>query len=210
MAEFVLHSFRESGNAYKVALMLQLCRAEWDAQWVDFFRGQNRSPEFRKLNELGEVPVLEHHKPGGETVVVSQSGVILHYLAKHFGRFGPQNDEEEREILRWILFDNHKLTGNIATWRFMRKFMDKADSAEAVFLGARALSAIKAVERRLADRDWIAAEQATIADISLCGYLFWPEDIGLDWNDYPAIKSWLERIKALPGWAPPEEILPGS
>lgn len=210
MAEFSLHCFVESGNAYKAALMLQLCAADWEAKWVDFFKGGHRTPEYRTLNELSEVPVLEHHRPTGETLILSQSGVILTYLAKEFGRYGPRDSDEEREIMRWILFDNHKLTGNIATWRFMRKFMNKADAPETKFMEGRAMNAIKTLERRLANRDWVAANHPTIADISICGYLFWPDDIGLDWDDYPNIKAWLGRMRGLENWAAPETILPSG
>lgn len=210
MAEFTLYCFVESGNAYKVALMLQLCRADWEPKWVDFFKGGHRTPEFRTLNEMSEVPVLEHHRPNEETLVLTQSGVILHYLAKEFGHFGGADANEEREIWRWILFDNHKLTGNIATWRFMRKFLKRPDDPETKFLAGRSLNAIKTLERRLDGRDWIAADHPTIADISICGYLFWPEDIGLDWTNFPNIEDWLERIRGLENWAPPEALLPSA
>jgi len=87
MAEFTLYCFAQSGNAYKVALMLQLCGAEWSPRSVDFFGGETHRPEYRALNEMGEVPVLEHR---GRRL--SQSGVILHYLAAHFGKFGANDD----------------------------------------------------------------------------------------------------------------------
>ena len=108
--EFRLYCFAQSGNAYKAALTLQLCGAKWQPRFVDFFNGETRTPEYReKVNEMGEVPVLEH---AGKRL--SQSGVILHYLAEHFGKF---QGEDKREVLRWILWDNHKLTSYIATLR---------------------------------------------------------------------------------------------
>ena len=60
------------------------------------------------------------------------------------------------------------------------------------------------LEAHLTGREWVAADRATIADLSLCGYLFWPDEFGVDWNDYPAIATWLSRIEALPGYARPE------
>ena len=91
MAEYRLYCFAQSGNAYKVALMLQLCGADWEPRFVDFFNGEQRTPEFRRLNEMGEVPVLEH----GE-VRLTQSGVILDYLALRFGRLGWAREDERR------------------------------------------------------------------------------------------------------------------
>ena len=73
---------------------------------------------------MGEVPVLEHD---GQRL--SQSGVILDYLADSLGKFGPADDAERREILRWLLWDNHKLTSYTATYRFLRAFTKNTDPA---------------------------------------------------------------------------------
>jgi len=209
MAEFTLHCFQESGNSYKVALMLTLCGADWEAKRIAFFAGETRSPEFRQVNVMGEAPVLVHHRKDGD-VTMSQSGVILHHLARHFGKFGPKTETEEREVLRWILFDNHKLTSYTATARFMGYFQKKTDDPVTKFIFARAVNAYKVLEAHLAGRQWVAADRPTIADLSLCGYLFWPEQIGVDWNEYPAIKAWLARIAALPGYKRPEALMPSG
>lgn len=213
MADYTLHCFVQSGNAYKAALMLNLCRLDWEAVWVDFFNGATRSPEFRSVNEMGEVPVLvdrTEKDDAGKDVVISQSGVILHHLAGKTGKFGPQTKSEEREILRWLLWDNHKLTSYIATYRFLRNFAKKDGAPETEFLKGRALSALKVLETHMTGRDFAAAARPTIADISMCGYLYWPADIGLDWKDYPAISAWLDRIASLENWAAPEALLPAG
>ncbi|MFD0917209.1 glutathione S-transferase family protein [Pseudahrensia aquimaris] len=208
MADYTLHCFLESGNAYKPALMLQLAGADWDAAFVDFMNGANRSPEFRALNEMGEVPVLIDHTQGD--IVISQSGVMLWHLADRFDQFAARNAEEHREVLRWLLWDNHKFTGNLATFRFMHKFMGKGETPEAQFAKARMIQAFKLLNRRLEEREWVAADRVTIADLSLAGYCFWPDHYETDWNDYPNIKAWLGRIEALPNFARPEDILPTS
>ena len=96
MADYRLHCFAQSGNAYRAALMCELAGLDWEPVFVDFFSGATRQPEYRSLNEMGEVPVLEH----GEKLL-AQSGVILDYLAEVTGRFGPETSDERREILRW-------------------------------------------------------------------------------------------------------------
>ena len=209
MSEFTLHCFAESGNAYKVALMLQLCGADWQPHRVAFFGGETRTPEFRDMNVMGEAPVLVHHRAGGD-FSLSQSGAILTYLSRHFGRFGHENEREEFEILRWILFDNHKLTSYTATARFIRHLRGKPEDPAAMFLYKRAIDNWAVLEAHLAGRDWVAAPRPTIADLSLCGYLFWPDQIGADWNDYPALAGWLQRIRDLPGWAAPEALMPSG
>src|SRR6476469_8175546 len=123
-AEYTLHCFAQSGNAYKPALALELAGADWTPRFVDYFGGETRTPAYRAINVMGEVPVLEH----GERRI-SQSGVILDYLASALGKFGPRDDDERREVLRWLLFDNHKLTSYTATYRFMRTFVKQADAA---------------------------------------------------------------------------------
>ena len=212
MTEYTLHCFLESGNAYKAALMLELNEAPWVAEFVDFMNGATRSEDYRTLNELGEVPVLVDHTmrdENEELVRITQSGVILHHLAQRYVDWGPRDPAEEREIWRWILWDNHKMTGMLAAYRFLTHFMKKENEATE-FLGGRMTSSLKTLNRRLEGRDWVATDRPTIADLSICGYLFWPEQSGIDMNDYPNTKAWLARIASLPNFKRPEDILPSS
>ncbi len=141
--------------------------------------------------------------------MLSQSGVILDYLAESLGQFGPDDAAERREILRWMFFDNHKLTSYTATLRFMRTFGDAPDPVILRFLRGRAETAWGILDSHLAGRRFVVGEHLTIADLSLCGYLFWPEEIGVDWNGYPHIRDWLARLAALPRYKPPYELMPG-
>jgi len=101
-----LHCFAQSGNCYKVALMLALAGVPWEAVFVDFFKGETRGRYRSEVNELGEAPVIEI-----DGKRMSQSGVILDLLARQTGKFAPRNEDERAECWRWILFDNHKFTG---------------------------------------------------------------------------------------------------
>jgi len=204
VSEFALHCFAQSGNAYKPALMLELAGADWTPRFVDYFGGETSTPAYRAINVMGEVPVLEH---GARRL--SQSGVILDYLAQTLGKFGPGDDEERREILRWLLFDNHKLTSYTATYRFMRTFTRNADRAVVAEFRKRAEIAWGVLDAHLDRRRYVAADRLTIADISLCGYLFWPEEIGVDWERYPRLRDWLARIRDEPGWGHPYALMPG-
>jgi len=205
VAEYTLYCFAQSGNAYKAALMLNLCSADWQPRWVDFFNGETRTPEYReKVNEMGEVPVLEHR---GRKL--TQSGVILDYLAATFEKFGWTSDEERREILRWILWDNHKLTSYIATLRYLIQFAKTGETPVTEFLRGRVKSALGILDKHLAAQAFAACGRLTIADLSLCGYLYWPDEFGVSWADYPAIPPWLERIQSQRGWVHPYELMPG-
>jgi len=204
MAEYTLYCFAQSGNAYKAALMLSLCRADWAPRFVDYFGGETRTPEYRAINVMGEVPVLEH---GARRL--SQSGVILDYLATTLGKYGPRDDDERRDVLRWLLFDNHKFTSYTATYRFMRTFVAKPDPAVLEEFRKRAEAAWGILNAHLDGRRYVACDRLTIADISLCGYLFWPEELGVDWDHYPHVRDWIARLRAEPGWVHPYALMPG-
>lgn len=204
MPAFTLYCFAQSGNAYKAALMLNLCGADWAPRFVDFFNGETRTPAYRQINVMGEVPVLEH-----DGRRLSQSGVILDYLASRLGRFGWRDDDERREILRWILFDNHKLTSYVATLRFMLQFARTGETPVTEWLRGRANSALKVLDAHLSGRRFAVGDAPTIADLSMCGYLYWFDEFGIDQGTFPAVGAWLQRIRALPGWVHPYELMPG-
>ena len=204
-----LHSFCQSGNAFKVAFLLRALNQPWEPVFVDFMNGQTREASWREsANEMGEVPVLEDG-----SLRLTQSGVILTYLAKKHGKYGGATEDEQREVLRWLLFDNHKFTSHFATYRFMKAFGNAAsDPAVMAFLRSRMDGAFGIVNKHLAASDFMVGNAPTIADISMCGYLFYPvEESGYEVEQrFPHIGAWLARVRALPGWALPYDILPGD
>jgi len=209
MPEYKLYCFAQSGNAYRAALMLNLIGAKWEPVWVDFFKKREQvTPEYRTdVNEMGEIPVLVD---GARRL--TQSGVILTYLADKTGKYQPQGEDESLEALRWIIFDNQKVNGFLGPYRFLRNWAKPTpDQAVFNFLKGRADNNLKIIDTRLAKAPFLLGERPTIADISLAGYLFYPpEEFGFDiGKDHPAIGAWRERIKALPGWAHPYDLMPG-
>lgn len=203
MAEYKLHCFAQSGNAYKVALALELAGADWGPVFVEFFKGEARSPEFAAKNIMAEVPILDHG-----AVHMTQSGVILDYLSETLGKFAPS---DAREALRWILWDNHKLTNNLAVWRFLRNFApEKMRSPDVIgFAKGRATGALKVLDAHLAGRDWIVGDALSVADLSCIGYMYYTDHYDFDWADVPNVVAWRDRIAALPGWKHPHDLMPG-
>ncbi len=203
-----LYCFGESGNAYKAALSLQLAGLGWEPVYVDFFNGETRSPEYlSRVNEMGEVPVLID----GD-VALSQSGAIQAYVTEKTGLLGGCNAEEAREVLRWILWDNHKLSSQAGMTRFLMNFLPETKRPAAVidFMQGRLKAAYTVLDRHLDGRDWIVGDGITNADLSCCGYLFYPEPFGFDRAAYPNIDAWLDRISTQPGWKHPYDLMPGS
>ena len=168
MADYQLYCFAQSGNAYRAALMLNLIGAKWEPIWVDFFAGLiQRTPEYRgDVNEMGEVPVLID---GAKKL--TQSAVILTYLARKSGKFLPKGEDEEFEALRWMIFDNQKVNGFLGPYRFVKTLSGNPDPGALNFLKPRIENVLKIVNQRLEGRQFLLGDKPTVADISMCAYL---------------------------------------
>lgn len=201
-----LHCFGESGNSYKAALALQLSGLDWEPVFVDFFGGAARTDEYRALNPMGEAPLLVD----GDRRI-SQSGVIQQYLSDKTGKFGGAGDDKY-EVLRWVLWDNHKLSSMCGVTRFLMNFLpeDKQPKEVIAFNQGRLKAAYAVLDTHLEGRDWIVGDGITNADLSCCGYLYYPEPFGFDRADWPNIDRWLNNISDTPGWKSPYDLMPGS
>ena len=201
-----LYCFAQSGNAYKAALAMELAGVDWEPVFVDFFKGEARSAEYREMNVMAEVPTL---KDGDLTL--SQSGVIQDYISEKTGKFGGKTSQERREILRWVLWDNHKLSSQAGTARFLTNFLPEEKRPQEViaFLQSRLKAAYAVLNAALEGRDWLVGDSITNADLSCCSYLYYPEPFGFDRKEYPNIDAWLDRIADQPGWKHPYDLMPG-
>lgn len=201
-----LYCFGESGNAYKAALTMQLAGYAWTPRFVDFFGGETRTPAFRALNPMGEVPVLVE----GD-LTLSQSGAIQFHVAQATGKLGGSTPAEQAEVLRWVLWDNHKLSSQAGMVRFLMNFLPPEKRPEPViaFLQGRLKAVYDTLNRHLDGRGWIVGDAPTIADCACAGYLYYPEPFGFDRADWPNIDAWLTRLAAQPGWKHPYDLMPG-
>ena len=208
MPHYRLHYFPESGNSYKLALMLTLCGQTFEPVWTDFGSGITWSAQWRKtVNPMGEIPVLEED---GKSL--TQTAPILLMLAKRYGMFGALDDGDDFQILRWLFWDNQKLSSFMATYRYMRAFTPDPDTHVLAFLKRRIDDFLKIIEARLSAHPFVVGDRATIVDLSMCAYLSFPvEESGYDFAaSHPAVHGWLQRIAALPRWQAPYDLLPGK
>lgn len=205
MAEYRLTCFAQSGNAYKAALLLALADADWEPVWINFFDGEHRSPEYLAKNNFARVPMLEHNGK-----CYSESGLILTHLADALGKFGGKTQDEKDEILRWIMWDNYGFTSTIAPLRFIATFVpeDKQPAGVIPFLQGRLRPCLKVLDAHLKDRDYVATPGVSIADLSLVGYLYYGKELPFDLAEFPNVTAWLTRIKALPGFKMPYDLMP--
>ena len=208
MTTYRLHYFPESGNSYKLALMLTLCDQTFEPVWTDFGGNVTRTAEWRaSVNPMGEIPVLEDD---GEKR--TQTAPILLMLSERYQKFGGATEAERFELLRWLFWDNHKLTGTMATYRFLRAFTPSPDPAVLAFLRRRIDDYLGILEGHVRDRAFVCGDRPTVADISMVGYLMFPKhesayDLAAT---HPAVTAWLGRVAALPGWRAPYDLLPGQ
>ena len=203
-----LYCFGESGHSYKAALALQLAGIDWTPIFVDFFNGETRSDQYRnQVNEMGEAPVLVD----GD-IKLTQSGVIQNYLYNRTGKHGGKDEAEKLEILRWILWDNHKFSSFAGNTRFLMNFFPKDKRPQPVidFNLARLRSSYGILENALTDKDFLVGNNISHADMTCCAYLYYPEPFGFERDDWPNIDRWLGNISTTPGWQHPYDLMPGN
>lgn len=202
--EFLLYGHFESGNVYKVALLLSLLGQPFAYRHVALFDGETRTDGYLAINRYQEVPVLEHR---GERLC--QSAVILAYLADRFGKYQGRDERERRTVAEWLAWEQQRILAGPALIRFIRRFQaGQVPPAVIDYLTPRAERALGQLERAVGESPFLVGDQATIADVAASAYLFWLDQAGLDPARWPAIQAWLGRIRALPGFKPAEALLP--
>lgn len=208
MPHYRLHYFPESGNSYKLALMLTLCGQSFEPVWTDFGGGATRTPQWRRtVNEMGEIPVLEE-----DGTRLTQTAPILLKLAEQYGRLGGESAQEKFEVLRWLFWDNHKLTGYMATYRYYRTFTPSPDPHVLAHFRKRLDDFLSILEQHMEKNAFAIGARPTVADVSMIAYLSYPSDeTGYDLAvSHPAVRAWLDRVASLPGWRSAYDLLPGQ
>ena len=205
MTKPILYCFGESGNAYRAALCMTLLKIDYEQKFVDFFKGEARSETFLKeVNPMGEVPALKW-----KGKIYTQSAVIMELFAREAGQFIGKTRDEDLEIMRWVVWDNQKLSGYAGPARFHQNFLPQKHRNEEVikFLKGRMNAALKILEERLKNREWVATDHPTVADFSCASYLYYPEPFGFERSHFTNIDAWLARLSHLNGWQHPYDLM---
>ncbi|MCF7202092.1 glutathione S-transferase family protein [Pseudomonas oligotrophica] len=190
-----LHDVTLSGNCHKVRLFLSLIGQPVELVPVNLLAGEHKQPAFRAINPRGQVPALED----GE-FRLGDGQAILVYLARRYAEASwyPQDAETQGRIAGWLSFAANEAQHGPATLRLGRLFGRPIDEELAQ---ARALSALRTLERHLTQHAWLAETvQPTIADIAVYPNVALAGDAGLELGAYPALQAWFARIRALPGY----------
>ncbi len=192
-----LYGMSASGNCYKLQLLMAQLGRDYEWVEIDPARGENLSPEFLAMNDRGKVPVMK--LDDGRTM--SESNAILNYFAQGT-RLLPDDAWQRAKTLQWMFFEQYSHEPYIAISRFVRKFLP-ADHPRRATLPALKMSgdeALAAMERHLNRLPWFGSDRYTIADIALFAYTHVADDGGFDLGAYPRIESWIDRVKAQPGF----------
>jgi glutathione S-transferase len=193
-----LHDFLESGNGYKVRLLLHQLGIPFERIELDITQGATRTPAFLAKNPNGRIPTLE--LPDG--TFLPESNAILWYLAEATP-FLPEDRLGRAQVLQWMFFEQYSHEPNIATLRFWTH-QGWLEERAALVPGKReaGAAALGVMEGHLAQRRFFVAERYSIADIALYAYTHVAEEGGFALAKYPAVRAWLARVAAQPGHVP--------
>ncbi len=205
MNRTILYCHRESGHSYKVALALALMGVDFEQRPVDLNQARDERPQdFREASRFGEVPALVID---GNAIV--QSNAILDFLARRYGKLDGIGLFAQTRVREWLAWEANRLAMSFPHLRFSRCFT-KADPVLEAWWIARMHADFDRLDAELRDRDFLLGDAPTIADVSCCGYLFWTDAAGVEMSPWPHIQAWLERIRSLPGWRAPYDLLAAS
>jgi len=198
----ILYGNRESGHSYKVKLALTWLGIDHEYREVDVINQsrEQRRPDFRAASPYGEVPVLVENR-----VTLAQSNAILLHLAKRTGRLGGELSHDL--LAQWLFWEANRIGLSVPNLRHILNWAPETPEPVQSWLRARAVADLDHLSRQLATRPFILGPQVTIVDVACCGYLFWADQTRIDLNDWPHVATWLDRIRAVPGWRPPHELM---
>jgi glutathione S-transferase len=204
MDRLVLHEDPCSGNCYKIRLTAALLGSPLERRFYDIRKGETRTPEFlERINANGRIPVLQIG-PDGTGRFLPESNAACWYLAAGSSLI-PADRFDQADMLRWMFFEQYSHEPNIATLRFWLQFVGEANLSETqrgqiAAKRAGGEAALELMDQHLAAHDWFVGSGATLADVALYAYTHVCEAGGFRLGDYPAIRRWIDRVAALPGY----------
>jgi glutathione S-transferase len=193
-----LYDFLESGNGYKVRLLLHQLELPYERVELDIVKGASRTPEFLARNPNGRIPTLE--LDDGTTLF--ESNAIQFYLAEG-APYLPESRLERARVLQWMSFEQYSHEPYIAVVRFwLHQGLEREKAAEIEERRLRGYDALSVMERHLADHDFFVADRYSIADIALYAYTHVASEGGFELEPYAAVRGWLERVATQPRHIP--------
>lgn len=190
-----LYDYGESGNAYKVRLLLTLLGERFERVHLDILKGETRRPEYLAKNPNHRVPMLEW--PDGRRL--AESNAILFHLAEGTG-YLPTDDWERAQVLQWLCFEQYSHEPCIAVARFWH-FAGLVDANRAALPEKLegGYHALGVMETHLSGHAFFVADAYSIADIALYAYTHVAHEGGFELDRFPSVTAWLERVASQSG-----------
>jgi glutathione S-transferase len=192
-----------SSSSYKPMLYLSLARLPFSFRTVNLKIGKQNEPEHMARNRYGKVPVLQHR---GLTIV--QSNVVLSYLAQTTGHFEGKTEQDRWTAREWLDWESDAIS-NVAKVRHYSRFR-QVDPAVMAYFRPPAEAALSFVDKSLIDREWLVGDGPTIADIGCWGRMVFMAEGGMNIENWPHLLAWSNRLKAMPGFALPYDLIPSK
>ena len=191
---FTLSEYSPSGNCYKARLLLTQLNIAFDRTEINILQGKSRTPEFLVKNPNGRIPVLEI-APGK---FLFESNAIMFYLSEET-EFFPTDKFERAQVMQWLFFEQYSHEPFIATSRFWY-LIGKAEEYQEALQQKQApgYAALGVMEQHLAENEFFVGDRYTIADIGLFAYTHVAGEGGFDLTRFPAIQTWIDRVKNQP------------
>ena len=190
-----------SSSTYKPMLYLALAHVPFSFRTVNLKYGAQKLTDYLAVNRYGQVPTLRHR---GLTIV--QSNVILDYLARTTGHFEAATEQDRWRAREWLSWEADAIT-NVAKVRHYSRFRT-VDPAVMAYFRPPAQAALSFIDAALARRQWLVGETCTIADIGCWGRMVFMAEGGFDIANWPNLLAWSERLRAMPGFALPYDLIP--
>ena len=187
----------QSGNCYKIKLLLSFLEIKHEWIHVDILNGETLTDNFLSMNQNGKIPVLELD----DGRFLSESNAILNYLAAG-SSYLPNDNYLRSKVLEWQFFEQYSHEPYIAVARYISKYLglpeEKVEEYNSKQEGGH--KALKVMETQLSKTNYLVGDTPSIADVSLYGYTHVAHEGGFDLTQYSAIQSWLKRVAKLPNY----------
>ncbi len=203
----LIHGMSTSGNCHKIRMLLEHLDIPYRWNEVDIMTGGTQTPEFLAMNPNGKVPVVEI----APDRYLSESNAVLCHYGEGTSLL-PGDPWVRARCLQWLFFEQYSHEPCIAVARFICRFLD-ADHprrAELPQLHDRGYKALAVMEQQLAADDFLVEQHYTVADIALFAYTHRAHEGGYQLGEFPAIRAWLERVQATPGFVAMPDTHPAS
>ena len=198
---FTIYGSFTSSSSYKPMLFLALARIPYSFRTVNLKTGVQKSADYLAVNRYGLVPTLRHRE-----LTIVQSNVILDYLARATGQFEGASEQDRWRAREWLSWEADAIQ-NIARVRHFSRFRT-VDPAVMEHFRPLAEGALAFMDQALQDRDWLVGDACTIADIGCWGRMVFMAEGGMDIARWRNVETWSRRLKAMPGFALPYDLIP--